>query len=471
MMNQNELNKLTEENGNSNESAKETRNKRARGKVLDYADVKALVDDENVTDTELKAQMKDMLDQMEKVMEPIDRAPNSFEAIISYGHPPLAQLGVIANDMLKIQGKFNDQVNVMAGAFDKLQSGLAGMNLEKMGENARKLLKGLGEVTVKGAKGGANLVKNFFNALTGKGKKKTTEEEKAIQEMQDALPEMLNEMLQLVYNIEETDKGIVQVMKEAHKLGEARVDCTRQISVYLGASKEVLRRYNEEYIPEAEEAFKQSGDPDDEMFLKDVVKRKEDFLDRITVLEGSRAASVLAAQQLRQIIETMEDQRKKIQDILFNSQNEWKAMLSAAAFAGSSLKAAQALKKSDDFGDKMHENTMKMIEQAHQMTLNSKSRGTVDPAKLIDGLTRMQQMIEKENDARKKRLQELEATAVQLRGATDKLIEAADISQSVRLLEAAKDARKESEKKIDAAVNDNKIEPEKKTGTDNTPKT
>jgi hypothetical protein len=457
-----------ETNDAGNESARESRRKRASGKILDYADVKAIVNDENVTDADLKAQMKELLDQMEKAMDPIDKAPNSFDAIITYGHPPLAQLGAIATDMLKIQGKFNSQVNVMAGAFDKLEKGLAGMNLEKLGENARALLKGLADTGVKVGKGVGSGIKTVWNGLFGK-KKKTTEEEKAIEEMQNALPEMMDEMLNLVYSVEETDKGIVQVMKEAYKLGEARVDCTRQIGVYLGASKEVLRRYNEEYIPNAEADYKESADPDDEMYLKDVIKQKENFLDRIAVLEGSRAQGVLAAQQLRQIIETMEDQRKKIQDILFNSQNEWKAMLSAAAFAGSMLKSAQTLKKSDEFGDKMHENTVKMIETAHQMTLNSKSRGTVDPAKLIDGLQRMQQMIEKENDARKKRLQELEATAQNLRGATDKLIEAADLSKATRLLEAAKEARQENEKKNDA-VNDNKVEPEKKTGTDNTPK-
>ena len=443
-------------NKENEEAAKESRVKRARGKVVDYADA----------DDTLKA-------MMEKIMDPIDKAPDSFEAIITYGHPPLRKLGDIANEMIKVQGKFNEQVNVMAGAMDKLQSGLSGMNLEKLGENTRALLKSLGEVGVKGAKGGASLIKNFFNAITGKSKKKSTEEEKMIKEMQEALPEMLGEMLKLVNNIEETDKGIVQVMKEAEKLGMARVECTREISVYLGASKEVLRRYNAEYIPNAETDFKESGDPDDEMYLKDVIKRKEQFINRKLVLEGSRAQSVIAAQQLKHIIEMMEDQRSKIQDIIYNSQNEWKAMLACAGFAGSNLKASEMLKKSDAFGDKIHDQTMMMIEEAQKMTLNSKSRGTVDPAKLIDGLNRIQQMIEKENEANKARTLLLETTSQQLRGATDKLIEAAESSDNARLLEASDEAKKGiggNDKKTDA-TNDNKLEVDKKTGTtDNTPK-
>lgn len=422
----------------------ESRRKRARGKVVDYVDA----------DPDLKK-------EMEKIMEPVDRNPDSFESIISYGHPPLDRLGKIANDMIKIQGRFNEQVNVMAGALNQLEGGLKGLNLDKFGEATQKLLKSLAGGTVKGVKGVSKFFKELKDSVTG-AKAKRTEDEKLVKEMQDALPEMLINMIQLVDNIAKTEVGIKEVMKEADKLGLARVEATREISVYLGASKEVLRRYNEEYIPEANKQFEDSQDPEDELYLKDVMKRKEDFIDRITVLEGSRAASVIAAQQLRQMMETMEDQRKKIQDIMYNSQNEWKAMLAAAGIAGSSLKAAQTIKKADEFGDKMHDQTMKMIEEAHNLTQNSKARGTIDPQKLIEASDRLQKLIERENDEREKRLRQLEATAVQLRGATDKLIEAADSSNKARMLEAVKSAEDEAKKTQQeleakkAAANENK---------------
>jgi len=161
------------------------------------------------------------------------------------------------------------------------------------------------------------------------------------------------------------------------------------------------------------------------------------------------------------MMETMEDQRKKIQDIMYNSQNEWKAMLAAAGIAGSSLKAAQTIQKADAFGDKMHDQTMKMIEEAHNLTQNAKARGTIDPQKLIEASDRLQKLIERENDEREKRLRQLEATATQLRGATDKLIEAADSSNKARMLEAVKSAEEESKKsqqEIEAkkAANENK---------------
>lgn len=441
------FNRMADEPKSDSDSDRASRRNRSKGKVVDYSEA----------DPELKA-------EMEKIMDPIDRNPDSFEAIITYGHPPLDRLGKIANDMIKVQGKFNDQVNVMAAALNQLEGGLKGMNLDKFGEATQKLLKGMVSGTAKGVKGVSKVVKDLWDGLTGKNAKRT-EDEKLVKDMQDALPEMLFEMIRLVDNIQKTEIGIKEVMKEAEKLGLARVEATREISVYLGASKEVMRRYNEEYIPEANKTFEDSQDPEDELYLKDVMKRKDDFTDRILVLEGSRAASVIAAQQLRQMMETMEDQRKKIQDIIYNSQNEWKAMLAAAGIAGSSLKAAQTIKKADEFGDKMHDQTMKMIEEAHQLTLNSKARGTIDPAKLIEASDRLQKMIERENDEREKRLKQLEATSQQLRGATDKLIEAADSANVARRLEAVKDAeegakkaREEVEKK-QAATNDNTAKP------------
>src|SRR5690606_27395153 len=205
--------------------------------VVDYVDA----------DPELKA-------HMEKLMDPIDQAPDSFEAIITYGNAPLVRLGDIANDMIKIQGKFNDQVNVMSTALGKLETGLKDMDLDTFGEATRKLLKSMAHGAGTGAKGIGKFLSNVKDSLTG-AKAKRTEDEKVVREMQDALPEMLYEMIKLVDNIAKTEQGIKDVMKEAEKLGVARVEATREISVYLGAGKEVLRRYNEEYIAQASKDF------------------------------------------------------------------------------------------------------------------------------------------------------------------------------------------------------------------------
>ena len=434
-----QFNRTSEEGGE--DPRIQNRMRRARGGVIDFADA----------DEELR---KEQL----KVMDPIDKAPNSFEAIISYGNPPLDKLGKVANEMIRVQTKFNNEVNVMATAFGKLEDGIKDMNLDTFGEATRKALSGMAGAAGSGVKGVTKMMRGMWDAVSG-AKAKRTEDEKVVKEMQEALPQMLEDLLKMVKNIENTEKGIVEVTREAEKLGKARTEATRELGVYLGAAKEVMRRYDEEYIPQAREDFEASGDPEDEIYMKEVLKRRDDFEDRVLVLEGSRAASVIAAQQLMQMIETMEDQRKKIQDILRNGQNEWKAMLVAAGIAGSSLKVAQTIKKADEMGDRMHDQTQHMIEQAHELTQNSKARGTIDPQKLIEAAQRLERLLENESDNREKRRLQLEATSKALRGATDKLIEAADSSNKARQLEAIETAERNAEKarqaQADGEANDN----------------
>lgn len=423
-----ETNQTPGENNNAAPSAEDnSRRNRARNKIVEYADA----------DAELK-------ELMEKVMEPIDKSPDSFEAIITYGHAPLEELGKIANSMIAVQTRFNDQVNVMASAMDKLQTGMKGMSMDKFADATKNLLKGLSDAGAKTVSGGFNIGKRLAKAFTG-GNKPKTDDEKLLEEMQNALPAMLNEMIRLVDDIDKTGDGIREVLKEAEKLGEARVRATRSINVYLGASKEVLRRYKEEYIPQAQADYEESADPEDEMYLKDLLKRQDDFLNRISVLEGSRLQGVIAAQQLKQIMETMEDQLKSIEDIKHNGQNEWKAMLAAAGIAGSALKAAQSIKKANEFGDKMSEQTDKMLDEAHQLTLDSKGRPTVSVERLIESAKMMEKRLESEAEARKTKLRQLEESSIQLRGAADKLIESVNEADNRRMLEGLKEVEKSND--------------------------
>lgn len=257
--------------------------------------------------------------EMEKIMDAIDRNPDSFEAIITYGHGAIDRLGKIANEMIKIQGGFNAQVTAVADALSGLEGGLNGMDLGKFGEATQKLLKGL-------SRGGVS-----------------AENRKLVTELQQSLPRMLGEMIRLVDGLAGTEAGLKEVVKEAQKLAVERVKSSRELDTLLGTAKEVLRRYNEEYIPEAAKQFGETLDPEDQQYLKDILKRKEDFIDRTAILEGTRAAAIIAGQQVNQMLDTIEDQRKKIRDILDNSQNEWKAMLAAAGIAGTSVQAARGI--------------------------------------------------------------------------------------------------------------------------------
>jgi uncharacterized protein YaaN involved in tellurite resistance len=358
--------------------------------------------------------------------------------------------------MIKVQAKFDEQLNVMGKAMNSLQKGMTGLNFEKMGENAKKLMKGLTETTVKGGNGIGKMFKGLVDGLSG-AKSKRSEEETLIKEMQDLLPAMVDEMLTLVDNLGKTETGLRKVIDEAHELGLARANAVRELNVYLGCKDELIKRYNEEYIPNAQKDFEESQDPEDQIYLQSIVDGRDNLLGRLSRLEVSRAASINAAQQLRQIILTMEDQLKKIFEIQSSGQNEWLAGLAAAGFAGSSLKSARLLEQADNFGDKMLDHTTRMIEQSHEMTQKSRSRGTLDPEKLNDVMERMKRMIDGEVAERQRRLEEYEETARLMRGMAENLLDAAEESNNARLLEGTKDVEKDKGSR--KAANDDQQQP------------
>jgi hypothetical protein len=123
---------------------------------------------------------------------------------------------------------------------------------------------------------------------------------------QERLDDVIREMSLIRGRSPSSVQALRQTMIEAEKLGLNRVEATRELSMVLGATKEVLRRFNEEYIPEAEKAFAADSDPESELYPRNVMRRKEDFINRITELEAAHFDSTNAAISLRDRMEEWE---------------------------------------------------------------------------------------------------------------------------------------------------------------------
>ncbi len=434
---ENKFNKMADgEDGGS--AGREERKRKSSARVVDYEDAD-----------------EDLRNIMEQKMRRIDLDPSSFEAVISYGTEPLEALGKVAKDILKIQASFNEQVKTMDIAMDNVNKGFAGLGVENVVDAVKKMVKGAGGAAASGGKSLGKFLGKMKDSLTGADKKRT-EEEAHVQMMIDKLPDMYMEMQQLALGLREAEGGLKEVMQAAEKLGFARVESVKQLNIFLGAAPEILRRYDDVYIREAQMDWDESQDPEDELHLNNMLKAKDNFRDQYRILESSRAQGLAAAQQLRMMMDEMEKQRRIIQQFRTVRENEWLALMSSAGIAASSLKVGQMIKKSDEAGDKVHTLTSDMMEKAHDMTLESQGRGTVDPEKLIESLNRMKGMIEKENEVRQRLALEQEATRQAIRGAANQLLETVEKARHERVLEAAPTADKEE--KLDAApdvANDN----------------
>ena len=83
-----------------------------------------------------------------------------------------------------------------------------------------------------------------------------------------------------------------------HKLQQTYLQAARDVGMVLGAGGEVLRRYEEVYITEAQKSFAESRDPEDENYLGDVNRRYQELDARLSVTasaEKSGAQAVFSA--------------------------------------------------------------------------------------------------------------------------------------------------------------------------------
>ncbi len=430
------------------------RPKRMSARIVYFDDIdKAFADDMEAGDV--------LREKMERAMEPIDLDPKSFNAIKNYGTEPIKKLGAVGKGILSVQSKFDEQVKVMNITQDKLLKGEAELGLDQLLDGVKKLGSGLGSAAVGAGSFLGRLLKSTGDRLSGAAKKraKATEEEAHIQAMLSSLPEMHMEMLLLAKDMKEIGPAIDKVIEAAEKLGAARVESVRELNVFVGAAPEVLRRYSEIYIKDAKEAFDLSGDPEDELYLTDVIQAKETFQMQYSYLTASIAQGIVAAQQLRGLIEQMKKQRMIIEQSIAFRENEWAALLAGAGFAGTVLKIEEKNKKNAEAGDRIHQITEDMAGVAHEMALNSDGRGTVSNEKLIASLANMQQRLEKEAAINEQRNRELDADRRALVAASERFLDAVDVNKQARILEAAPETKAKPDKGK-ANVNDNTVQTE-----------
>jgi uncharacterized protein YoxC len=252
--------------------------------------------------------------QMDKAMDELVSSPDNFEAVLSFGHKPLGSLGDVASEMLQAQIKFNKQVKNMQVALDALEKGLKNLDLDGFGEAAQTMLKG-------------GTTKDLL---------------KVVAKMTAGIPKAADKIDELTDAFDNIDSGIRGVAKKLAKLERERKDALHGIVIAESAANEVLRRYDADFIPAAQSKFDASKDAADGQHLNDLKRRREDFIDRMTILHGGHAGATIAGQQIEQMAEALTDTRKKIQDIQHNSKNEWKAMLAAAGLAGSAVSSLPA---------------------------------------------------------------------------------------------------------------------------------
>lgn len=190
--------------------------------------------------------------QLQMDRDAITKNPADFNRIINFGGTQVAALGNLATRMIQVQGKFNTTVNELV-------------------DKQERLAKQIEELT-SAAGGGPRLhdLKASFEAM----------------------------MHTLV--------AIEAAKKEADDIGRERVQIAQDLRHYTNTGSDILDEYSTRHIPGA-------ADAKEKTLLE---KRKSDFTDRMVVIESARSSSVICAQQVRMMVETMDDMIERIEPML-----------------------------------------------------------------------------------------------------------------------------------------------------------
>lgn len=186
-------------------------------------------------------------------IQAIDQAPDNFEAVLSYGRVATDKVKEVLRAFYEIEKDFEEQVKSLAVLSEESLDYLHNIDADTADETVLERLE------------------KFSEEVNGAAK--------AIRE-------------------------IVEAVKKLETASIAAADLSK--SFLLAGGMDVPALYDEKYIPEADEKFKNSQKPEDGLYAENVRKRKDYLFDKVCVMEGQRAQLIIEKAKIRGLQEFAE---------------------------------------------------------------------------------------------------------------------------------------------------------------------
>lgn len=372
---------------------------------------------------------------MDELIADIADDPTNIDLVIEYGIEPMEELGKVADELIRVQQQWHSASSALSTPLSRITQQMKDVDFGSMKEK----LAALAEST-------ANKGKGMFDWLTSIGKKKKKGQEEEIQnEIEDKLPMLVMEMNQLVTDLEQANDDMDRVAETVNDLGKARMKAVRELAYYINAGDELQRRYNEEWIPQAQQDLEESGDIEDEEYLQNLMSARDMLAQQNMNLVASRAGGIQAGASLRTMITSIASGRQKIHHIMTHGVSEWKGMLAQAGITATHLKISRKIKEADQFGDDLHDENIKMLEDSQGMLHESLRRGAVDPKKIIEGMQQVTNLLEKSREEQDQHMKLLESQKAAMEAASDDLVKATKRYSGLELEDGSAFKRRELE--------------------------
>jgi hypothetical protein len=391
----------------------------------------------------MDAAMQPIISHIESILAG-EQSASTVDLFGSFGKEASEQLGVMADQVFSLQQNFSSELNTVNGASEELMTKFSEIGLGGLVDILKDAGMDAADKGVELTAGTFKALKGIFDSKAEKQAKKENKKDKGqklLADMEQAIPNFHHEMINIIDKVVKTEAGLNDVIDSATMLGYARIQMSKDLRFYIETGKEIKRRFEEEFIPEAKGYHEESGSEEDRLLVQQVANDYSKFIQRQSELEGSLAASIISATTLQSKIGNMEETKRQCQIIIDSRQNEMKAILAEATSAIAELKATSIVKSFGKLADTVQEDSMKISEEAAKQGLETRKRGTLDPAKLQNLADRVTKMVEAEHSFRINQVKELEKVQAVYKGIGDKLLEKED-ANATKLLDSLTPAAK-----------------------------
>ena len=208
--------------------------------------------------------------------------------------------------------------------------------------------------------------------------------------------------------LEEHQITLLKDIAMLDKMYELNLKYFKELSMYILAGKERLRRATQEELPQLLEKAQKSGLPEDSSKARDFSELCARFERKIHDLELTRAISLQMAPQIRLIQSNDSTISDKIQSTLVNTIPLWKSQMVIAIGLSHSTEAAKAQSTVSNMTNELLKKNAQMLKTASVETAKEAERGIVDIETLKSTnqtlISTLDEVLKIQEDGRNKRI-------------------------------------------------------------------
>lgn len=208
--------------------------------------------------------------------------------------------------------------------------------------------------------------------------------------------------------LEEHQITLLKDIAMLDKMYELNLKYFKELSMYILAGKERLRRATQEELPQLLEKAQKSGLPEDSSKARDFSELCARFERKIHDLELTRAISLQMAPQIRLIQSNDSTMSDKIQSTLVNTIPLWKSQMVIAIGLSHSTEAAKAQSTVSNMTNELLKKNAQMLKTASVETAKEAERVIVDIETLKSTnqtlISTLDEVLKIQEDGRNKRI-------------------------------------------------------------------